>query len=232
MKTKERKLKKEYSMKNQNCGLFSSFKNYCSLLKNKNSAFKAYNKSETYESANYKHRNERYNNMEITETLVLKDSYVTHPADWETLHNVLVPDKEAEHAAMIGVTNSHIYKVPVFIFGSDKERIDDYPEEYIHKLYAACEELCPGFTDVVKLEPDPSIFNDIDISNPYDIARVKEIMTKLPHIIIYPVHEIEDPIFGEIEEVEDAPYGVVLRRIQHYTGTENHGSRLPKERHP
>ena len=98
-------------------------------------------------------------------TLKLKNSITSYPKEWIALHNVLIDDVKAEHAAMLGVTNSHIYNVPVFIFGCDIKRIDEYPKNYIPRIYEACQEAWSGFRDIVNLEPDPKVFRNIDFNN-------------------------------------------------------------------
>lgn len=156
--------------------------------------------------------------MEITETLLLKKCYIEHPADWITLHNLLIPDSEAEYAGMLGVTNLNRTNSPIFIFGSDIKLTNDYPEEYCKKLYEACEKIWPEFGKIRNLETIPQLYKKINIQDHAEVRRFRDVKNRTSEIIIFPVLEIGDPAYGEIKMEEDAPYGVVIKRIRQSDG--------------
>ena len=151
--------------------------------------------------------------MKNTKTLNLRNGYVKYPARWITLHNLLVPDNKAEYAGMIRVEKLHKQKCPVFIFASDIKLSNDYPEEYVNKIYKACEEAWPEFTEIRKMETLASRYSRIDITNYEEVGRFRKEISRIPEIIIYPVPEPGDPAYGTIQTRSDAPYGVVLRRV-------------------
>ncbi len=161
----------------------------------------------------FKPRKRKTEEIEITETLMLKNSYITYPWNWIALHDILVPDSEAEYAGMLGVANLGRSDSPVFIFGSDVKLTNDYPEEYCNKLYDACENAWPEFKDIRIRETIPSLYGKINGKDHAEVRQFREVKNRTPEIIIYPVPELGDQAYGTIQTEEDAPYGVVLKRI-------------------
>ena len=151
--------------------------------------------------------------MRYTKTLNLRNGYVKYPASWITLHDLLVPDNKAEYAGMLRVEKLYKQKCPVFIFGSDIKLSNYYPEEYVNKIYKACEEAWPEFAEIRKLETLTSRYSRIDTTNYEEVGRFRNEISRIPEIIIYPVPEPGDPAYGTIQTRSDAPYGVVLRRV-------------------
>ena len=150
---------------------------------------------------------------DITQILLLNKCYVEHPMDMEELHDVLVPDAMANYAGMISIEKTGITDSPVFVFGSDIKLTNDYPAKYKRKLIEACEAEWPPFRKYVKRESLERIYNRIATVSPAGMEIFRRAMGRIPEIMIYPVPEPGDPVYGSFQDVEKAPYGVVLRRI-------------------
>lgn len=134
----------------------------------------------------------------------LKNGYVTYPKDWIILENVFGPTDDCMYAGCVECRNAGKYNIPHFIFFCNQKYANEYSDEMVEKIYAACARAYPEFKKLFNMQvPNPNLKSQESLKKWNDA----------PCFGIFHIIEKDDPLYWHNGQPNyKPPYGAMIVR--------------------